>query len=74
MEKSKAAATPIGVHFKLCQVQDKSECVDTEVVPYASAVGSMMYAMIGSRPDLAYGIGIVSRYMCLCLERCIEKL
>src|SRR5690606_1419300 len=34
-----------------------------ESVPYASAVGSLMYAMIGSRPDLAHAVGVVSRFM-----------
>ncbi|XP_048604819.1 secreted RxLR effector protein 161-like [Brassica napus] len=34
-----------------------------EDVPYASAVCSIMYAMVGSRPDLAYAVGLVSRYM-----------
>ena len=32
-------------------------------IPYASAVGSIMYAMVATRPDLAYSIGIVSWYM-----------
>ena len=32
-------------------------------VPYASAVGSLMYAMVGSRPDLAFDVGLVSRFM-----------
>lgn len=32
-------------------------------VPYSSAVGSLMYAMVGSRPDLAYAVGLVCRYM-----------
>lgn len=34
-----------------------------EDVPYASVVCSIMYAMVGSRPDLAYAVGLVSRYM-----------
>ena len=34
-----------------------------EEIPYASAVGSLMYAMIGSRPDLAHAVGVVSRFM-----------
>ena len=29
---------------------------------YQSAVGSLMYAMLGTRPDLAYAVSIVSRY------------
>ena len=31
-------------------------------VPYASVVGSLMYAMLCTRPDICYAIGIVSRY------------
>jgi hypothetical protein len=32
-------------------------------VPYASAVGSLMYAMVCTRPDIAQAVGVVSRYM-----------
>ena len=32
-------------------------------VPYASTVGSLMYAMIATRSDIAFVVGVVSRYM-----------
>ncbi|KAH9751503.1 hypothetical protein KPL71_014323 [Citrus sinensis] len=32
-------------------------------VPYASAVGSLMFAMICTRPDIEQAVGAVSRYM-----------
>lgn len=32
-------------------------------VPYASAVGSLMYAMVCTRPDLAHAVSVVSRFM-----------
>ena len=32
-------------------------------VPYASSVGSLMYAMVCIRPDIAHVVGVVSRYM-----------
>ncbi|GJV32620.1 putative RNA-directed DNA polymerase [Tanacetum coccineum] len=32
-------------------------------VPYASAVGSLMYAMVCTRPDLAHAVGVVSRFL-----------
>eukprot|EP00253_Pinus_taeda_P017667 PITA_17667 len=32
-------------------------------VQYASAVGSLMYAMVCTRPDIAHAVGVVSRYM-----------
>ena len=31
-------------------------------IPYASAVGSLMYAMLCTRPDICYAVGVVSRY------------
>ncbi|XP_056685163.1 secreted RxLR effector protein 161-like [Spinacia oleracea] len=31
-------------------------------VPYASAVGSIMYAMVCTRPDVAYALSMCSRY------------
>ena len=31
-------------------------------VPYASAVGSLMYAMLCTRPDICHAVGMVSRY------------
>ena len=32
-------------------------------VPYASAVGSLMYAMVCTRPDIAHAIGVVNRFL-----------
>ncbi|KAM3381937.1 hypothetical protein P3S68_007510 [Capsicum galapagoense] len=32
-------------------------------VPYASAVGSLMYAMVCTRPDIAHVVGFVSRFL-----------
>ena len=31
-------------------------------IPYASAVGSLMYAMLFTRPNICYAVGIVSHY------------
>ena len=31
-------------------------------IPFALAVGSLMYAMLCTRPDICYAVGIVSRY------------
>ena len=32
-------------------------------VPYASAVGSLMYTMVCTRPDIAHAVGVLSRFM-----------
>ncbi|XP_073049650.1 secreted RxLR effector protein 161-like [Primulina eburnea] len=32
-------------------------------IPYASAVGSLMYAQVCTRPDIAYIVGVLGRYL-----------
>ena len=32
-------------------------------VLYASTVGSLMYDMVCTRPDIAYAVGVVSRFL-----------
>ncbi|XP_072090472.1 secreted RxLR effector protein 161-like [Arachis hypogaea] len=34
-----------------------------ENVPYASVVGSLMYAMVCTRPDISQAVSVVSRFM-----------
>jgi len=66
MHNAKAVSTPIAPHFKLSAAQYPSIDQDIEYmsrVPYSSAVRSLMYAMVCSRPDLSYAMSLVSRYM-----------
>jgi hypothetical protein len=32
------------------------------VIPYASVIGSIMYAMLCTRPDVSYALSAMSRY------------
>ena len=41
----------------------KAEKVEMMKIPYASIVGSLMYAMVCTRPDIRYAVGVVSRFM-----------
>lgn len=34
-----------------------------EKYPYRAVVGSLIYAMVGTRPDIAYAVGIASRFL-----------
>ena len=66
MERGKALSTPLPPYVKLCLndcPKSDAEKVEMAKVPYSSAVGSLMYAMICTRPDIAYAVGVVSRYM-----------
>ena len=66
MSEAKSVSTPFAPHFKLSSALSPSTQADftyMERVPYSSAVGSLMYAMICTRPDLSYAVSMVSRYM-----------
>ena len=43
------------------------------LVPYASTIGSLMYAMVCTRPDIAHALGVVSRYMANPWERALRS-
>jgi ATP-binding cassette subfamily B (MDR/TAP) protein 1 len=66
MHDAKPVSTPIAPHFRLSAEQCASTVEDVEYmskVPYSSAVGSLMYTMVCSHPDLSYAMSLVSRYM-----------
>ena len=63
---SKPRTTPLANHFKLSNEQSPKTAEERDhmaLVPYASAVGSLMYSMVCTRPDIAHTVGVVSRYM-----------
>ena len=66
MDKAKVVSCPLANHFKLsskqCPSTDK-EKEEMEKVPYASAVESLMYAMVCTRPDITHAVGVVSRFL-----------
>jgi len=65
MHYSKPVDTPIdkGLTLSLDQFpktdQEKEKMKD---VPHASAIGSLMYAMLCTRPEIYFAVGLVSRY------------
>ena len=66
MDKAKPMSTPLGSHFRLYKDQSPKTYKEIEhmsKVPYASAIGSLMYAMVCTRPNIAHVVGVVSRYM-----------
>lgn len=66
MQNAKPVSTPLAAHFRLSSTlspKTPDEIDYMSRVPYSSAVGSLMYAMVCTRPDLAYAVSMVSRYM-----------
>ena len=66
MNEAKSMSTPLASHFKLSKEQSpktEEERDHMNKVPYASAIGSLMYAMVCTRPDIAHAVGVMSRFM-----------
>lgn len=66
MFEATSVVTPTASHFKLKSLHPKERDEEYEHmkdVPYASPVGSLMYAMVGSQPDLGFAVGLISRFM-----------
>ncbi|KAH9679593.1 hypothetical protein KPL71_026196 [Citrus sinensis] len=55
MSGAKPVSVPLSAHFRLSKLQEPEEDQDLEymkTVPYSSAVGSIMYSMVCTRPDV----------------------
>ena len=66
MNEAKPVSTPLGSHFKLSKEQSpktEEEMDYMSKVPYALAIGSLMYAMVCTRLNIAHAVGVVSRFM-----------
>uniref|UniRef100_A0A251V331 Putative zinc finger, CCHC-type n=1 Tax=Helianthus annuus TaxID=4232 RepID=A0A251V331_HELAN len=66
MMNCKPVSIPFANHFKLSAQncpKDEEEFKQMEKCPYANAVGSLMYLMVCTRPDIGYGASVVSRYL-----------
>jgi hypothetical protein len=55
MPDANKVTTPIAPHYEDIEYMSR--------VPYSSVVGSLIYVMVCSRPDLSYAMSLVSRYM-----------
>ncbi|XP_073130816.1 uncharacterized protein [Henckelia pumila] len=65
MEESKRGHLPmcheVSLSKSMCPKNDEEIEMMTRV-PYASAIGSVMYGMISTRPDVAFALSVTSRY------------
>ena len=66
MHDAKSVSTPLASHFRLSAAQSPTSKEEENYmarVPYSRAVGSIMYAMVCTRPDISQAVSVVSRYM-----------
>ena len=63
---AKTRNTPLGTHLKFSKRQSsqkEEEESDMSKVQYASPVGSLMYVMVCTIPNIAHAVGVVSRFL-----------
>ena len=66
MNKENHVNVPLASHFKLSSSLCPSGVEEKDYmycVPYANAVGCLMYAMVCTRLDISHVVGVVSKYM-----------
>ena len=66
MKHAKPVSTPLSAYFKLRKKScssSKKEKKDIVSTIYSSAVGSLIYAMVCTRLDIAHAVGVVDRFL-----------
>ena len=66
LETASPLRTPIDPNAQLLRDQCPStpqQIEDMQKVPYREAIGSLMYAAIGTRPDITYAVTTLSQYL-----------
>lgn len=63
-EAKPTTMVPMNPGLKLCKtgIVDQPEAPKVDVKEYQRAIGSLMYAMIGTRPDIAFAVGKLAQY------------
>lgn len=65
MVSAKPARTPMDEHKQLIinnETHSKDDIRSVDQTQYLQAVGSLMYLMVSTRPDLSYSVGVVARH------------
>ena len=52
--------TPVDTSTKLLKATDEDQCVDQQL--YQSAIDSLLYLSVGTRPDITYSVSTMARF------------
>jgi hypothetical protein len=62
MDKCNGVSIPLSCGVNLSKSQSPEETEEVPDVPYRQVIGSLMYLMVSTRPDIAASIQILSRF------------
>ena len=60
MEDAKPVATPVDTSNKLVKATESEECIDQH--NYQSAVGSLLYLAVATRPDISFAVSNIAKF------------
>ena len=66
MQHAKPISSPLASHFKFSRKNyphSEEEREDMSSITYSTAIGSLMYPMVSTRPDIVHVVSVVSRYL-----------
>jgi len=66
VKNSKPLSTPLAGHFRLSSKDypiNEYEKEEMQKIPYSFPVGSLMYVMVCTRPNIAHEVGVVSHFL-----------
>lgn len=61
LEEAKTKTTPLGPSYKLSK--NEGELLDKETFPYGTLIGKLMFLTVATRPDIAYSVGTLARFI-----------
>lgn len=56
------ASTPMDLNVRLVKEPEDADLSEMKDVPYQAAIGTLMYAALGTRPDISYAVQTLSQF------------
>jgi hypothetical protein len=63
MQNCKPADTPVATGAAEVMIPHTSKATQADIELYGSKIGSLMYLAVQTRPDISYGVSVLSRFL-----------
>ncbi|CAI7752630.1 unnamed protein product [Closterium sp. NIES-53] len=75
LEERRSVKTPLPLGFQLHLDEEEGEVLDYELQRrFQSMVGSLMYASVNTRPDIAFSVSLLARVVCRPLQEHLDAV
>ena len=60
MDAAKPVSTPVSTEAKFVKATEEDECIDQQL--YQSAIGSLLFLSVGTRPDITFAVSTMAKF------------